>query len=59
MTEQFPIPDTETRRREVEKLRECNRQLELYCLQLEEFTAIVESDLRLQRRKRLENKNIL
>lgn len=51
------IPDAETRRRNVERLRESNRQLELWGLQLEELTAIVEADLRRQRRERLMGKS--
>jgi hypothetical protein len=54
MTERFPIPDAETRRKEVERLREGNRQLELFNLELDELIAMVEVDLRRQRRERLE-----
>ncbi len=56
MTEK-KIPDAETRRRNVERLRESNRQLELWDLQLEELTAMVEADLRRQRRERLMGKS--
>jgi hypothetical protein len=56
MTERFPIPDAETRRKEVERLRESNRQLELFNLELDELIAMVETDLRGQRRERLEKR---
>jgi hypothetical protein len=51
------IPDAETRKREVEGLRESNRRLELVTLALDELMAMVEADLRRQRRERLENKH--
>jgi hypothetical protein len=54
MTERFPIPDPETRRNEVERLREGNRQLERFNLELDELIAMVEVDLHQQRRERLE-----
>jgi hypothetical protein len=54
MIERFPIPDAETRKKEVERLHEGNRQLALFNLQLDELIAIVEVDLRRQRRERLE-----
>lgn len=56
MNEQPKIPDAETRKREVERLRESNRQLELVTLALDELIAMVEADLRRQRRQRLEGK---
>lgn len=56
MTQQPQIPDIETRQRSVERLRESNRQLELVTLALDELLAMVESDLRHQRRERLEGK---
>jgi hypothetical protein len=56
MTKNRKIPDEETRKREIERLRECNRKLELYALQLDEYIAIVEAELRQQRRERLEKK---
>jgi hypothetical protein len=55
--EQPSIPDAETRKREVEGLPESNRQLVLVTLALDESIAIVEADLRHQRRERLENKH--
>jgi hypothetical protein len=57
MIQQPSIPDAETRKREVESLRESNRQLELVTLALDELIAMVEADLRRQRRERLENKH--
>jgi hypothetical protein len=54
MIEQPNIPDRETRMREVQGLRESNRQLELVTLALDELIAMVEADLRRQRRSRLE-----
>ena len=57
MSQQLKIPDAETRKREVERLRESNRQLELVTLALDELLAMVEADLRHQRRKRLEGKH--
>jgi hypothetical protein len=57
MIQQPSIPDAETRKREVENLRESNRQLELVTLALDELIAMVEADLRRQRRERLENKH--
>lgn len=56
MTQQPQIPDTETRKRSVERLRESNRQLEQVTLALDELIAMVETDLRRQRRERLEGK---
>jgi hypothetical protein len=56
MTEK-KIPDAETRRRSVQRLRESNRQLELWGLEIEELTAMVEADLRRQRRRRLMGKS--
>jgi hypothetical protein len=53
MTEHFPIPDAQTRRLEVERLRASNQQLERFVLELDELTAMVETDLCRQRRERL------
>ena len=50
------IPDAETRRRNVERLRESNRQLELVTLELDELIAMAELELCRQRRKRMERK---
>jgi hypothetical protein len=57
MIEKPSIPDAETRKQEVEGLRESNRQLVLVTLALDELMAMVEADLRRQRRERLENKH--
>ncbi|MGK7878396.1 MAG: hypothetical protein AB4426_35355 [Xenococcaceae cyanobacterium] len=54
MTQQPRIPDPETRKREVERLRASNRQLKLVTLAFDELIAMVEADLRRQRRERLE-----
>ncbi len=54
MAEQFSIPDAETRKRTIEQLRASNRQLEEASLALEELIALVDADLRQQRRKRLQ-----
>ena len=56
MTQHSNIPDAETRKREVEQLRASNCQLELVSLALDEVIAMVEADLRQQRRRRLEGK---
>jgi hypothetical protein len=57
MNEQLKIPNPETRRREVECLRESNRQLELVALALDDLLAMVEGELRQQRRQRLCSKH--
>ncbi len=59
MIQQPSIPDAETRKREVEGLRASNRQLELVTLALDELIAMVEADLRRQRRERLEHKQVV
>ena len=56
MTQPAKIPDAQTRKGEVERLRESNRQLEQVTLALDELIAMVETDLRHQRRERLEGK---
>ena len=53
MTKQPRIPAPEIRKQEVEKLRHCSRQLEAVTLELDEIIAMVEADLREQRRARL------
>ena len=58
MNEQLKIPDARTRKREVERLRESNLELELVALALDDLLAMVESDLRQQRRQRIEAKQI-
>uniref|UniRef100_B8HNF8 Uncharacterized protein n=1 Tax=Cyanothece sp. (strain PCC 7425 / ATCC 29141) TaxID=395961 RepID=B8HNF8_CYAP4 len=54
MTKQPRIPDAETRKREIEQLRECGKQLDLFTLALDELLATVEADLRQQKRERLQ-----
>lgn len=56
MTQLPQIPDAETRKRNVERLRESNRQLDLFGLALDELIAMAEAELRRQRRQRLEGK---
>jgi hypothetical protein len=51
------IPSLETRKREVNQLRECTRQLDLFIISLDELIAMVEVDLRYQQRERLESKS--
>ena len=53
MTQPKRIPDPEKVKRTVERLRESNRQLELVTLALDELIAMVDTDLRQQRRTRL------
>ncbi|MBO1350772.1 MAG: hypothetical protein EBE86_026875 [Hormoscilla sp. GUM202] len=50
------IPDAETRRRNVERLRESNRQLDIFGLALDELIAMAEVELCRQRRQRMERK---
>ncbi len=54
MSDRQNIPDLETRMQEVRGLRASNRQLELVTIALDELIAMVEADLRHQRRSRLE-----
>jgi hypothetical protein len=58
MTEQLRIPDVETRKREIEQIRASNRMLDELNLALEELLAMIEADLREQRRKRLQASKI-
>ncbi len=51
------IADFETRKRSVAKLRENNRQLELFAITLDELIAMAEAELRSQRRERLQKTN--
>lgn len=55
MSDRQNIPDLETRMQEVRGLRASNRQLELATIALDELIAMVEADLRHQRRSRLES----
>lgn len=52
MTQQ-QVPNEEARKLSLEGLRESNRQLDLLNLQLDELIAIIETDLRKQKRERL------
>lgn len=56
MTEK-KIPDAETRRRNVQRLRESNRQLDLWGLQIDELIAMADAHLLRQRRSRLMGKS--
>ncbi len=53
MTERYPYPDEETRRRCLDGLRASNRQLELYNLFLDDAIAQIDLELRQQKRARL------
>jgi hypothetical protein len=53
MSQTYPIPDESTRKRVIEQLRASNRQLEQASLALDDLIAMVEADLREQRRERL------
>ncbi|PSF39309.1 hypothetical protein C7H19_00535 [Aphanothece hegewaldii CCALA 016] len=53
MTQQRQIPDEESRKKCLERLRETNRQLDLYNLQLDELIAMIEAEARQQKRERL------
>ncbi len=55
MTQPKKIPDPEKVKRTVEQLRESNRQLELVTMALDELIARVDTDLRRQRRTRLQD----
>ena len=57
MTEQPRIPNLDTRKQEIEQIRAANRQLEEASLALEELLAMIEADLREQRRMRLQAKS--
>jgi hypothetical protein len=53
MNDQLRIPDAETRARSIANLREAGRMLDLLTLELDEIIAILDKDLREQRRARL------
>lgn len=57
MNSSYPYPDEESRRRCLERLRETNRQLDLYNLQLDELIAMIEAEARQQKRERLLKKS--
>ena len=56
MIDSNKIADSETRKRSVAKLRENNRQLELVAIAVDELIAMVEAELRTQRKERLQKK---
>lgn len=56
MTEK-KIPDAETRRRSIERLRESNRQLDIVGLAIDELIAMADAQLLRQRRERLMGKS--
>jgi hypothetical protein len=53
MNNQFKIPDPETRAKSIAKLKEASRLLDLFNLELDEAIAMVDKDLREQKRARL------
>jgi hypothetical protein len=53
MSNEFRIPDPETRAKNLAKLKEVTRQLDILNLMLDEAIALVDRDLRQQRRARL------
>jgi hypothetical protein len=57
MTNQPQIPDPQTRKRLVEQLRECSRNIEIWTLELDELLAVLEADLRKQRKARLQKRS--
>ncbi len=59
MTQTPRIPDPETRKQEVRKLKETSRQLDQFILLLDEAIALAEVNLRNQRRVRLETRTNL
>jgi hypothetical protein len=56
MSNQFKLPDPETRARSIANLREAGRLLDLWTLELDEVIAALDKDLREQRRARLLSK---
>jgi hypothetical protein len=53
MTERYPYPTEATKQECLDRLRESNRQLELYNLFLDEAIAQIDLELRQQKRGRL------
>ncbi|MDY6803256.1 MAG: hypothetical protein SXA11_05545 [Cyanobacteriota bacterium] len=53
MNDKPRIPDPQTRARSVANMRETCRQLDLWNLELDELIAMVETDIRQQRKARL------
>lgn len=56
MNEQFKIPDEQTRKRNVELLRERQRQHDLFEIKLDELIAMTEAEIRWQNLERLQGK---
>jgi hypothetical protein len=53
MTDRYPYPSEATRKGCLDRLRESNRQLELYNLFLDDAISQIDSELRQQKRERL------
>jgi hypothetical protein len=53
LCQQYPYPSEETRKDCLDRLRESNRQLELYNLFLDDAIAQIDLELRQQKRSRL------
>jgi hypothetical protein len=53
MTDRYPYPSEKTQKDCLDRLRESNRQLELYNLFLDDAIAQIDSELRQQKRERL------
>jgi hypothetical protein len=53
MSSEFRVPDPETRAKNLAKLKEVTRQLDILNLMLDEAIALVDRDLLQQRRARL------
>ncbi|XWK88227.1 MAG: hypothetical protein U7127_29265 [Phormidium sp.] len=56
MNEQCRIPDEQTRKRNVELLRESQRQLDLFGIKVDELISITEAEIRRQKLERLQGK---
>jgi hypothetical protein len=57
MTEQFCIPDLQTRTQSIARWREACRKLDLVTLKFDELIATIEADLRHQSLERLYNQS--
>ena len=53
LRQRYPYPDEDTKKRCLDRLRESNRQLELYNLFLDDAIAQIDLELRQQKRERL------
>ncbi|NJR32291.1 MAG: hypothetical protein HC778_04870 [Chamaesiphon sp. CSU_1_12] len=53
MTERYPYPTEETRKNCLDRLRESNRQLELYNLFLDDAIAQIDLELRQQQTRKI------